>query len=186
MVRDAAEHHRHTEKILLVARFLSPCRRSAEPASCDTAACAAVRKSPSRPCSTPAEDHSAGSRKSSSRQCDHSSFSLLQWPAASTDALPLAPRHVAASDCRSTRQKPWLPSPRSTAPAVFLSSDANQSLWPEHKRGHSRPSRSSCWPSIHSLHGSLLGVSESAGSLSSLLYAKRSSFDLCTQTSHGR
>ncbi len=35
------------------------------PGGCDTAACAAARESPSRPCSTPTENHTVGSRGNS-------------------------------------------------------------------------------------------------------------------------
>src|SRR5467141_2937057 len=76
---------------------------SAGLAGCGTAACAAARESPSRPRSTPAENRTAGSRKSCSHQCDRSSFSRQRSLAASADALPSTLRHVAAGDRRSSR-----------------------------------------------------------------------------------
>src|SRR6266478_178692 len=54
-----------------------------------------VRESPSRPCSTPAENHNANSRRSCWHQCGRSFSWPPRWPVASADAPPSLLLHAA-------------------------------------------------------------------------------------------
>src|SRR6266404_1015815 len=62
--------------------------RPGGPADSDIAVCVAARESPSKPCNTPEENHTASSRRSCGHQCDRSFSWQRRWPAASGDAPP--------------------------------------------------------------------------------------------------
>src|SRR4030095_9568006 len=101
-----------------------------------------------QPCSTPAENRSADSRKSCWRRCDRFSFSRRQWPAASTDE-PLSTRqHVVLSDRRSSRRTSWLALLPPTAAEASSPSDLDQNAWREsylrNEACHCLPSHKNC------------------------------------------